>query len=129
MQKSRCLKSVRPSRMQWSARSSVLAVMRSPGGWAAAETGCLSAASVLCIIVADYVRDHHTELGIIVADYGHGLRTFDLAPYAVPGLASSHLQLGFGVADPAVPESEEHTSELQSFIMSSYSVLCWKKKH
>src|SRR3546814_10520101 len=30
--------------------------------------------------------------------------------------------------EPAVPRSEEHTSEILSLMRMSYAVLCWKKK-
>src|SRR3546814_3838801 len=33
----------------------------------------------------------------------------------------------FGVGSLAVKRSEEHTSELQSLMRSSYAVCCWKK--
>src|SRR3546814_1177650 len=33
------------------------------------------------------------------------------------------------VAEEACPRSEEHTSELQSLMSTSYAVCCWKKKN
>src|SRR3546814_1432428 len=43
------------------------------------------------------------------------------------GLAAPLLQVAQGIA--GVVRSEEHTSELQSLMRTSYAVFCWKKKN
>src|SRR3546814_4572189 len=52
------------------------------------------------------------------------LEHFDLVAFRQPALALG--QAGFLVAQA---RSEEHTSELQSLMRSSYAVLCLKKKN
>src|SRR3546814_7746715 len=49
---------------------------------------------------------------------------FDLADLVVVQRAGAVLR----PEAPAVGRSEEHTSELQSLMRSSYAVFCWKKK-
>src|SRR3546814_5738954 len=47
----------------------------------------------------------------------------------LPGIAEGKLRLqAFGVTEPT-SRSEEHTSELQSLMRSSYAVFCLKKKN
>src|SRR3546814_10824107 len=43
------------------------------------------------------------------------------------GGADRHIGIAFGQVERLV-RSEEHTSELQSLMRSSYAVFCWKKK-
>src|SRR3546814_10047833 len=47
-----------------------------------------------------------------------------------PGFSSSTLSIGLAKASPtiAIDRSEEHTSELQSLMRTSYAVFCLKKK-
>src|SRR3546814_6365035 len=61
------------------------------------------------------------------------LRLFQLPPtiqrlVAENELAAGHARALLGTPDRAYKRSEEHTSELQSLMRSSYAVFCLKKK-
>src|SRR3546814_575391 len=70
------------------------------------------------VVLAALDLPQHHRLGDVVA----GLRELDRA---VEGL---HLERRKGVAHRFGVRSEEHTSELQSLMRSSYAVFCLKKK-
>src|SRR3546814_2087559 len=58
------------------------------------------------------IRAHHRRGGMIV------------------GLCGGYQMLGRLIADPlGIERSEEHTSELQSLMRTSYAVFCLKKKN
>src|SRR3546814_7534547 len=67
----------------------------------------------------------HLRLAIRMASkyFGYGLPIEDLVSEANVGLAKE-----LGNFDPDLGRSEDHTSELQSLMRTSYPVFCLKKK-
>src|SRR3546814_10632871 len=74
-----------------------------------------------------------TVLGVTIAAVILGLQDFKGVAAAPPSLAPTFLQMDLAGAFQAgfvtIVRSEEHTSELQSLMRSSYAVFCLKKKN
>src|SRR3546814_5784588 len=78
--------------------------------------------------------DRRRAVGVLGDDVAalvdEGLGGVGLLARVVPGVHPHHLDLGVGahLAGGQDERSEEHTSELQSLMRSSYAVFCLKKK-
>src|SRR3546814_8791973 len=44
------------------------------------------------------------------------------------GISEGFIRVSVGIEDPIIQRSEEHTSELQSLMSTTYAVFCLKKK-
>src|SRR3546814_5296649 len=70
----------------------------------------------------NYTGQPHATLANLCPDLADRILT-------VSGVSKSHAMTGFRIGVAAGPErSEEHTSELQSLIRTSYAVFCFKTK-
>src|SRR3546814_1824396 len=73
----------------------------------------------------------HPWLGVGVGNFGGYLETTPdcvESPAAFCRFDHAHSDLPEWAATMGIPKSEEHTSELQSLMRSSYAVFCLKKK-
>src|SRR3546814_9420983 len=74
---------------------------------------------------------YRNTLFVIVADHGarvYGAADVPLHSYEIPILILAPGHLPPGRSDTLISRSEEHTSELQSLMRTSYAVFCLRKK-
>src|SRR3546814_5074181 len=85
--------------------------------------------------VTQFDKDDVEAVGLVKFDF-LGLRTLTIIDWAVKAVNSRDSGLGIGDSEkrgssssnPESPRSEEHTSELQSLMRTSYAVFCLKQK-